>query len=323
MSSYSDLHHALYHWYTSHGRHSLPWRTTRDPYHIYLSEIMLQQTQVKTVLERFYFPFLEQFPTLQALADAPLEKVLKSWEGMGYYSRARNLHKAAQTAAPTLPSSVEGLLALPGVGRNTAHAVAAFAFGKAVPVMEANVKRVLCRFFAIEKPTDTQLWEAAFVLLDKEQPFDYNQAMMDIGATVCTKSSPKCCKCPLATACLGKNDPQTYPQANIKKKVPIRQRAIVIWTNEHGQLYLKCRETQFLHGMYGFDEYNLADNPVNNNVDSIGSIVQHYSHFTLEGKVYTTPANGRKLTGGRWYNRKEIARLPLSEADKKVLGVLR
>ncbi|MBY0354265.1 MAG: hypothetical protein K2Q12_00885, partial [Rickettsiales bacterium] len=140
------LHHQTIHdWYAAHGRHSLPWRLTRDPYAIYVSEIMLQQTQVATVLTRFYHPFLARFPTLQSLADASQEEVLKAWEGLGYYSRARNLHQAAKICAPTLPTTVEGLLELPGIGRNTAHAIAAFAYHQPVAVMEANVKRVLHR----------------------------------------------------------------------------------------------------------------------------------------------------------------------------------
>src|SRR5688572_23757939 len=122
---YSVFHRELLKWYAAHGRHSLPWRNTSNPYAIWISEVMLQQTQVKTVLERYYFPFLERFPTLQALADAPLDSVLKAWEGLGYYTRAANLHKAAKMAAPRLPATVEELEALPGIGRNTAHAVAA------------------------------------------------------------------------------------------------------------------------------------------------------------------------------------------------------
>ena len=135
---YKKTHKQIQNWYALHGRRELPWRTTDDPYHIYLSEVMLQQTQVKTVLERYYFPFLKKFPTLKVLGDAHLDDVLKMWEGLGYYNRARNLHKTASLVT-SLPTDVEELIKLPGIGKNTAHALSVFAFKKAVPVMEALV----------------------------------------------------------------------------------------------------------------------------------------------------------------------------------------
>jgi len=204
-------HQKIQQWYRSNGRLDLPWRTTEDPYHIYLSEVMLQQTQVSTVLERFYFPFLKRFPNLETLAAAPLDDVLKLWEGLGYYNRAKNLHKSAgllskgqaQGIAPTLPESIEKLLTLPGIGKNTAHAIAAFAFRQPVPIMEANVKRILCRLHKLESPTDKTLWEIAYQMVDRENPFDYNQAMMDIGATLCTVKAPECERCPLSDICQG------------------------------------------------------------------------------------------------------------------------
>lgn len=186
-----DKFHARLHtWYRQHGRHHLPWRNTDDPYPIWLSEVMLQQTQVQTVLERFYFPFLERFPNIAALAAAEEQEVLKCWQGLGYYTRARNLHKAARIVQSTLPETVEALHQLPGIGRNTAHAIAAFAFRQPVAIMEANVKRILCRIFALEKPSEAELWQRATELLDTHNPFDYNQAMMDIGAGVCTPDAP-------------------------------------------------------------------------------------------------------------------------------------
>ena len=178
------IHQKIRDWYQKHGRHDLPWGMTDDPYAIWLSEVMLQQTQVGTVLERFYSPFLRRFPTLESLAEAPLDDVLKMWEGLGYYNRAKNLHKAAQIvvdmhqkeqqngqthrSAPTLPSDIDILIKLPGIGKNTAHAVAAFAFREPVPVMEANVKRILCRLHKLESPTDKILWERAYELVDKK-----------------------------------------------------------------------------------------------------------------------------------------------------------
>ena len=158
------FHARLQQWYSNHGRHDLPWRNTSDPYAIYISEIMLQQTQVKTILERFYHPFLKKFPTVAALANAPEQEVLKAWEGMGYYRRAKYLHAAMKLAQTHMPNTVEALIALPGIGRNTAHAVAAFAYKQPVPVMEANVKRVIHRIFALKKAKDEELWAKAFEL---------------------------------------------------------------------------------------------------------------------------------------------------------------
>jgi len=232
---YTKIHKNIQIWYQTHGRHDLPWRTTADPYHIYLSEVMLQQTQVKTVLERYYIPFLKKFPTLKALSNAPLDDILKVWEGLGYYNRAKNLHSTAQLLtqgqtrgyAPTLPSNIEELVKLPGIGKNTAHAVATFAYNKPVPIMEANVKRILCRLHTLKTPTNKELWNIAYDLVDKENPFDYNQAMMDIGATLCTPKNPSCQVCPLCDICQGQDEPTLYPT---KKK-----RIVPTWSlNQHG-----------------------------------------------------------------------------------------
>ena len=169
-NKWHEIHQNIKRWYKNYGRNDLPWRTTNDPYHVYLSEVMLQQTQVKTVLERYYFPFLKRFPTLKALGDAPLDNVLKMWEGLGYYNRAKNLHKTA-TLIDELPSEIDKLIKLPGIGKNTAHAVAAFAFNKPVPIMEANVKRILCRLHTLKTPTDKVLWEIAYGFVRQRESF--------------------------------------------------------------------------------------------------------------------------------------------------------
>jgi A/G-specific adenine glycosylase len=168
---------SLLHWYDKNGRHDLPWRMTNNPYPIYISEIMLQQTQVKTVLERFYFPFLERFPTLTDLADAQLDDVLKMWEGLGYYTRAKNLHAAAQLCKGSLPTNAAELMQLPGIGRSTAHAIAAFAYREPLPIMDANVKRILHRYFALEEHDAKKLWGHAYTLFDTAHPFEFNQAI--------------------------------------------------------------------------------------------------------------------------------------------------
>src|SRR5262249_10913239 len=153
------------------------------------------------VLERYYFPFLERFPTLAHLAKAERDNVLRAWQGLGYYNRAANLHEAAKKCAPALPKDVASLMELPGIGRNTAHAIAAFAYRQPVAVMEANVRRVLARIFAMEQLVENDLWEKAHALLDSAASFDYNQAMMDIGAMICTKRAPHCTECPAQVIC--------------------------------------------------------------------------------------------------------------------------
>ena len=192
-----SIQKAIFEWYHINGRHDLPWRQTEDAYKIYLSEIMLQQTQVKTVLERFYFPFLKRFPTLESVAKAPLDDVLKAWEGLGYYTRAKNLHHTAMTCEKALPSSPEELGGLKGIGKSTAHAICAFAYKQALPILDANVKRVLCRFYGLECKDEKVLWQKAWELLDTKHPYEYNQAMMDIGSMVCTPKEPQCDRCPL------------------------------------------------------------------------------------------------------------------------------
>lgn len=225
---FKAAHDKLNQWYQQHGRHDLPWRNIDDAYKIWVSEIMLQQTQVKTVLERFYFPFLKSFPTLEDLANADLDAVLKKWEGLGYYTRARNLHKTAQIVKDTLPQSVHELIQLPGIGQSTAHAIASFAYKTPVPIMDANVKRILYRLFAISACSDKVLWQKAYEFFDPQRPYDFNQAMMDLGAMVCTAKNPSCNSCPYEAICQGKADPLSFPKKKAKKSTPQRHKTIVV-----------------------------------------------------------------------------------------------
>ena len=310
-------HSLLYDWYQANGRHDLPWRLTDDPYKIYVSEIMLQQTQVKTVLERFYFPFLETFPTLADLAAADLDDVLKKWEGLGYYTRARNLHKAAQLAAPALPQSVEELKALPGIGRSTAHAIAAFAYHTPVPLMDANVKRILYRVFGLKKATDRQLWECAYRLFDEERPFDYNQAMMDLGASLCLPKTTACHTCPFQGICIAAtSDPLAYPERNRKKAVPVRRKTIIVHHHE-GRYAMRRRSSRFLHGLWSFSEYDEC--PETPMLRHLGPLTHTYSHFRLEAEVYL---QGGPVDDHDWFTLEEIASLALSGADRKALQLL-
>lgn len=306
---------SLLHWYARYGRHDLPWRTTHDPYHIYLSEIMLQQTQVKTVLERFYFPFLEAFPTLKDLACASLDDVLKKWEGLGYYTRARNLHNAARQCSGNLPDNAHDLMQLSGIGRSTAHAIAAFAYREPLPILDANVKRILHRYFALSERNDKKLWEYAYKLFDPSHPYEYNQAMMDIGATVCLSKKPLCNECPFESWCEGKGSPLSYPESKTKKIKPVRYRNIVVYEH-NGKFALYQRRSRFLSGLWGFAEYETAVQG-----ERIGHITQHYSHFTLEADVYRRRSDSVEEEF-EWFEKMELVQLSLSRADHKVVELL-
>ncbi len=206
--SLTNLRRNLRRWYRKHGRH-LPWRAASDAYRVWISEIMLQQTTVTAVIP-YYERFLSRFPDVHSLADAPEQDVLRLWEGLGYYSRARNIHKTARRINSerdgVFPEDVNSLMSLPGIGRYTAGAIASFAFDRSAPIVEANTLRLYCRLLGYEgDPRSTAgqrlLWEFAERLIPRRQPGDFNQALMDLGATVCTPTEPQCQTCPLRSCC--------------------------------------------------------------------------------------------------------------------------
>jgi A/G-specific adenine glycosylase len=271
---------------------------------------MLQQTQVKTVLERYYIPFIERFPSLKLLGEAPLDDVLKMWEGLGYYNRAKNLHKTA-SLIQKLPDEIEELIKLPGIGKNTAHAIAAFAFKQPVPVMEANVKRILCRLYKIQTPNDKTLWELAYDLLDSKNPFDYNQAMMDIGATICLPKNPKCEVCPLNDICKGQADPEQYP-TKMKKTVPTREENILVHLY-NDKLAMKQRTGKFLHGLWGFEDIDVP--PCAS--EYIGEVTHAYTHFKLKCKVYLYHETRPEQKD--YFSKDQIKKLAISKVDQKIV----
>lgn len=229
MSAFAEK---LIAWQRQHGRHDLPWQT-RDAYRVWLSEIMLQQTQVDTVIP-YYQRFLARFPTLEALAAAPQEDVLALWSGLGYYARARNLHRCAQTLvsrhAGQFPADPARLAELPGIGRSTAAAISAFSFGTRAAILDGNVKRVLARAFGIEgfpgaKAVENRMWQLAESLLPAADVDVYTQALMDLGATVCTRGRPACGRCPLAAECVALRSQRVaeLPTPRPKKAQPQRE----------------------------------------------------------------------------------------------------
>ena len=252
-----EISKLLLEWYDRSAR-SLPWRGTRDPYRIWLSEIMLQQTRAEAVV-RYYDRFLSRFPDVASLAAAGEDEVLKLWEGLGYYSRARNLHAAARRVAADggrFPQSVEGLEALPGIGPYAARAIASIAYGLAVPALDGNQMRVLSRCFAVERVLKTpfDLEAEALSCLSADRPGDYNQALMDLGAGICTPKRPKCLICPLAPACraCAEGEPERYPLR--PAPVPKREEArTVLLIEAPGGMCIRRRDGErLLGGLYEF-----------------------------------------------------------------------
>ncbi len=240
---------ALLKWYGL-AKREMPWRKTRDPYLIWISEIMLQQTQVKTVIP-YFERWASEFPTIQALAEAPESKVLKLWEGLGYYSRARNLRKAAQLVVDQfnckVPNTLKEIMTLPGIGRYTAGAILSIAYEKKTPVLDGNVKRILSRLFRLNengasKASQEILWKSAEEILPKKKIGDFNQALMELGATVCLPSKPGCLFCPLKNCCQAKINGEQHLYPPPKPKAPskkIEVSAGVIWRG--GKIYIQQR----------------------------------------------------------------------------------
>ena len=241
-----DFSAAVIRWQKQHGRHQLPWQRTRDAYRIWLSEIMLQQTQVATVIP-YYERFLQRFPDVAALASAPVEDVMAHWAGLGYYTRARNLHRCAQQVVAgyqgRFPPDVDALAGLPGIGRSTAAAISAFAYGTRAAILDGNVKRVFCRVFGIEgfpgaSAVEKQLWERAIALLPATDIESYTQGLMDLGATLCTRSRPRCGDCPLQARCVAHASDRVneLPARKPKKAVPERSAVMLVVVHDEAVL---------------------------------------------------------------------------------------
>jgi len=214
-----EIHQKLLMWYEDYGRHELPWRNTDNIYHIYLSEVMLQQTQVNRVRDEYYPQFLEKFPSLEILANASQDEVFSAWSGLGYYRRAKNLHKSAQLSFASFPKTQKELLQLPGIGRYTASAICSFGYNQVIPVVDTNIARVLKRYFAILDNKEKTIWDYAKKFLNHKEPRHHNLALMDLGSLVCLPKNPKCKECPLYKKCLGKEEPEIYTQTKKKEYI--------------------------------------------------------------------------------------------------------
>lgn len=262
LSSFAvdGLRQRLLSWYAQQGR-DLPWRRTRDPYAIWISEIMLQQTQVKTVIP-YYHRWLEQFPTVEELAAASQQQVLKLWQGLGYYARARNLHQAAQEIVAkyggVFPNTLAQVIALPGIGRTTAGGILSAAFNQPTPILDGNVKRVLARLTALQTPPTramVRLWGLSEALLDPNNPRDFNQALMDLGATLCTRHNPCCLLCPWQTDCqaYNLNIQSELPMTESREPLPHKQIGVAaIWNSQQQILIDRRPQKGLLGGLWEF-----------------------------------------------------------------------
>ena len=302
MTTQHDFSTRLIAWQKVHGRHGLPWQNTRDPYAIWVSEIMLQQTQVSAVIG-YYQRFIQRFPNIKSLAGATQEEVLQYWSGLGYYSRARNLHNAAQTIVDhyhgLFPQNFEDIQQLSGIGRSTAAAIVSFAFDQRQTILDGNVKRVLARHFLIEGWTgapkiEKQLWVLAESLLPEKEMVAYTQGLMDLGATICTRSKPKCAACPLNKTCqaYAQNLVSKLPTPKPKKVIPQKQTTMLLIRHGKEILLEKRPPSGIWGGLWSLPEISpqeiatqvaLSRFGLNTEAEEPLPSIQHvFTHFKLE-----------------------------------------
>jgi A/G-specific adenine glycosylase len=347
-----EFRRRLLRWYDHHGRRDLPWQTRRSPYRVWVSEIMLQQTRVGTVIP-YYRRFLQRFPSIKALAGAPLDEVLHHWTGLGYYARARNLHKAAQRIVDghkgRFPREIDAVAGLPGIGRSTAGAILALACDQRQPILDGNVKRVLTRLHGIAEPpsrrtVETRLWELAERYTPARRAAAYTQAIMDLGATVCLPRAPLCEQCPVATGCAARRsgEPERYPGKEARKTLPERHTTMVIIHDrqQHAVLLQKRPPSGIWGGLWSFPEHERGNNEdlpgwcrrnygLEIEIDGARPAFRHtFSHFHLDITAVTARAVGTsprvmEAADTLWYNLDRTEKRGLAAPVKRLLDELR
>ena len=333
-------------WYQQHGRKTLPWQIEKTPYKTWLSEIMLQQTQVATVMP-YFERFVARFNDVTALAEAELDEVLHLWTGLGYYARARNLHRAAKIIVAEhqgeFPCEFEQVLALPGVGRSTAGAVLSLALGQHHPILDGNCKRVLARFAAVpgwpgDKATEQKLWQLAEQITPKQTVAQFNQAMMDLGATLCSRSKPRCSECPLKLKCKAAlaGEQALYPGKKPKKVLPEKQSFWLLLQHQQQVLLQQRPAAGLWGGLYGFIEFASAqerEQYIALNGLQIGATEQlpafrhTFSHFHLWIqpqllKLKSLPDAVQEHSGASWFRIDAIPAVGLSAPAKQLFQQL-
>ncbi len=332
-------------WFERHGRKHLPWQQQVTPYRVWVSEIMLQQTQVQTVIP-YYERFLQRFPDLQALADAPLDDVLHHWSGLGYYARARNLHQAARVVRDQhqgeFPREFDAVCQLPGIGRSTAGAILSLACQQRFAILDGNVKRVLARFYAVEgwpgkSAVLKQLWELSEAVTSDERVAEFNQAMMDLGATVCTRGRPDCARCPLSDACRAHaaGTQARYPQPKPRARLPQRETHMLLLVDGQAA-YLERRPAQGIWGgLWSFPEFDSREALLAwcdaRALDTAGIETQPplghtFSHFHLtitpHRLALKNPGFSVMEGSGRWYTLGRAEAVGLAAPVQRLLGRL-
>ena len=332
-------------WQRQHGRHDLPWQNTRDPYRIWLSEIMLQQTQVATVIP-YYDRFLQRFPDVAALAAAAQEDVMPYWAGLGYYARARNLHRCAQEIARDwggrFPPTAQAIATLPGIGRSTAAAIAAFAYGERSPILDGNVKRVFTRHFGIagdptKREVEQKLWALADAQVEAAPGLDmaaYTQGLMDLGATLCTRGKPACEACPVADSCVAKREGRQaeLPTPKARKAIPERETCMLVLRHQGAFLLQQRPEPGIWGGLWSLPEFDVSQDP-----DSasralglepeqrfeLAAFAHTFTHYRLHIRPWLVPVRATGLRESarpeRWVPADELPSMALPAPVKKLL----
>ncbi|MBL8242591.1 MAG: A/G-specific adenine glycosylase [Rhodanobacteraceae bacterium] len=325
-------------WFDQHGRHDLPWQHPRTPYRVWVAEVMLQQTQVQTVMP-YYQRFLLLFPDLRTLASAPLDDVLAAWSGLGYYSRARNLHRAAihcmAAHAGELPDRFDALAALPGIGRSTAGAILAQAHGQRLPILDGNVRRVLARHRAVtgdpgSAPVQSVLWELSQAALPQARLADYTQALMDLGTTVCTRQRPGCGRCPLAEDCQAQLQGRVgeFPQARKARTRPSRSLVMLRVRDEAQRILLRRRPPAGVWpGLWSLPEGRtladaLATLALAPTRSEPAALIRHeFTHFSLEIAVHDVHIGSSRIADeeSRWLAPAEALSLGLPQPVRRLI----
>lgn len=348
MSNVAPFASRLIEWFDVHGRHDLPWQVKNDPYKVWVSEIMLQQTQVKTVLN-YFDRFMQRFPTVQSLAEASWEEVAPYWAGLGYYARARNLHKAAKqvVALGHFPQTLDEWVSLSGVGRSTGGALMSLGLGKYGVIMDGNVKRVLCRHQAIEGDSSSsavisRLWDVATALTPIERHEAYTQAIMDLGATLCTLKKPLCAYCPLNADCQAyqQNRVEEFPQKKAKKASPVKQAYVLLLQHEGQQSQEYIWQQRPDSGLWGgltslpivdteqqlqdfLQQYNLQ---VDGQLSQVKHVFTHFTWLLTPVLIQVAAPQQAQLTthfeNSAWLSLAQIAEKGIPKAMHKVIELL-